>query len=203
MQTTAPVFRAATEADCSDLAILLDAASRRIVSWIWSGMAEPGQSWFEVGRERIRNNADSTSYYKNWLVVQKGDRVAGAMYGFLIEKPYVMPDLSEVPKAIHPLIELDQVAQGTWYLQVAAVFPEYRGQGLGTAILNHAESLATDRGATQISLAVEGDNIRAHQLYLRHGFREWATRPFVPFPGSDDTADWILMVKDLEGHSYP
>jgi len=35
-------FRAGRPEDASDLAILLDAASRRIVSWFWSTIAAPG-----------------------------------------------------------------------------------------------------------------------------------------------------------------
>ena len=45
-------FRAGRPEDASDLAILLDAASRRIASWYWGTMAAPGQSWLEVGRSR-------------------------------------------------------------------------------------------------------------------------------------------------------
>jgi hypothetical protein len=36
----------------------------------------------------------------------------------------------------------------------------------------------------------------ALKLYLRHGFVEWARRPYVPFPGSKDEGDWILLRKD-------
>jgi hypothetical protein len=35
-------------------------------------------------------------------------------------------------------------------------------------------------------------NEGAYRLYRRLGFREWERRPFVPFPGSDETGDWIL-----------
>ena len=51
--THAPTFRMGQSADSADLALLFDAASRRICAWLWGTLAAPGQSCFEVGRQRI------------------------------------------------------------------------------------------------------------------------------------------------------
>lgn len=48
-----------------------------------------------------------------------------------------------------------------------AVFPEYRGQGVGTQLLSHL--FTSDCGQTPISLSVSVDN-PAVQLYERFGF---------------------------------
>jgi hypothetical protein len=61
-------FRAGRPEDSSDLALFINAASRRISSWYWSTLAGPGQSWFEVGRDRTRNKTDADSYHSNWHV---------------------------------------------------------------------------------------------------------------------------------------
>ena len=49
----------------------------------------------------------------------------------------------------------------------------------------------------RIALQVESPNTGAIALYRRCGFTEWQRRVYVPFPGSDDEGDWILMCKDL------
>jgi ribosomal protein S18 acetylase RimI-like enzyme len=65
-------------------------------------------------------------------------------------------------------------------------------------MLKKAESIARDSGANRMSLMVESANRDAHRLYERFGFTDWARRPFIPFPGSSDTGDWILMGKDVD-----
>jgi ribosomal protein S18 acetylase RimI-like enzyme len=94
-------------------------------------------------------------------------------------------------------LELEALAVTTWTMMAVAVFPEYRGRGLGAALLLGAENVARRTIARQMSLIVERDNSTALGLYGRSGLRERARRPFVPFPGSTDRGDWILMVKDI------
>ena len=48
-----------------------------------------------------------------------------------------------------------------------------------------------------MSIIVEDANAGALRLYLRHGFAEWARRPYVPFPGSMDKGDWVLLGKGM------
>jgi GNAT superfamily N-acetyltransferase len=191
-------FRSATIDDSDHLVALLDAASRRLVSWFWSTMSEPGQSYFEVGRNRIRTKTESPTYFTNWLIAELEGRIAGALNGYSIAKPYDQGDISELPDVYTPMIELEAVAEGTWYLQVASVYPEFRGKGIGTAILSKAEAIARGSGANRMSLMVESANRDAHRFYGRFGFTDWASRPFIPFPGSSDKGDWILMGKDVD-----
>lgn len=50
------------------------------------------------------------------------------------------------------------------------VSPGARGQGVGTALLDAIEALATDRGYEAIRLDVITENTRARSLYERRGF---------------------------------
>jgi len=50
-----------------------------------------------------------------------------------------------------------------------AVSPEYRGQGIGTLLLNEMVKKAKDTGFTSVSLSVDPSN-SALRLYERHGF---------------------------------
>ena len=63
-------FREGIESDATSLALLFDAAGRRIVSYFWSLYAAEGQSFFEFGRENIRTNLDGKSFHKNWQIAE-------------------------------------------------------------------------------------------------------------------------------------
>ena len=190
-------FRSATRSDASDLAILFDMASRRIVSWYWGTLANPGQSWFELGRDRILNLPDRTSHYSKWHLATSNSGTVGAFFGFSIADPYEPVDLSEVEEPLRPLVELEMLASGCWLLQAIAVFSEFRGQGFGKALVARACDAARAAGHGRIVLQVESPNVEAIGVYKKCGFVEWQRRTIVPFPGSDDSGDWILMVKDL------
>jgi GNAT superfamily N-acetyltransferase len=47
------------------------------------------------------------------------------------------------------------------------------GKGTGSALLDAAEGVARDRGATRIGLAVELTNVDARRLYERRGYEDW------------------------------
>lgn len=190
-------FRAATQDDSSHLAILADSATRRLVSHMWRGTAQVGQSWFEVGRETIRANNDHFSHYTNWRVAEFDSRVAGGLNGYVLPKQVDADILADTPEVLRPLNELKAVAGGTWYISVASVFPEFRNRGVGDALLTKAETLARAQEISRLTLMVGSFNEGAQRLYRRFGFAEWERRPFTPFEGSDPEGDWILMYKDL------
>lgn len=190
-------FRNATEDDCTELALIRDIAGRRMPSYLWSQETVQGQSYFEYGREEIRTDANSNSYFKNWLVAEFQDKVVGAFFGFSIENPYPEIDLDAVPECFRPCIELERVAIGCWLLQAIAILPEYRGKGLARQLLDKAGSVAKDSGANRIALQVEEVNEVAFKTYQSNGYVEVDRRPYVHFPGSEDTGDVVLMWKEL------
>ena len=53
-------------------------------------------------------------------------------------------------------------------------------------------------GLKSISLQVEEVNNIALEIYKKNGFEEIDRRPYIPFPGSHDTGDFILMMKNLK-----
>lgn len=193
-----PRFRTAREADCSDLAVLVDAASRRIAAWFWAGMAAPGQSWMEVGRERIRTDTENNIHHSNWQIAELDGQTIGAFFGFPLAAPPKAMDWTEVSDVVRPLIEMEHVAAGCWLLQAFALFPEFRNRGLAGALLTQAEGVARRAGATRIVLQVEEVNETACRFYRSCGYHIWDRRPYVPFPGSEDSGDWLLMAKDLD-----
>ena len=57
-----------------------------------------------------------------------------------------------------------------WSLQLMGLVPEWRGQGLGRAIIGHAQTLAAEAGAQSLSLTVDAQNTPARRVYDHTGF---------------------------------
>ncbi|MGY9050268.1 MAG: GNAT family N-acetyltransferase, partial [Rhodobacterales bacterium] len=164
---------------------------------MWDRAAGAGQSGLEIGREKIRTDVGQTFHYTHWVVAERDGQLLGGMNSCRIARVSGTSAQAELPEFLVPLNALKAVAVGTWYIATAAVLPEARGQGVGSALLAKAEELARDAGCRQLTLMVGSFNAGAHRLYLRCGFREWDRRGFVPFDRSDQSGEWILMVRDL------
>jgi ribosomal protein S18 acetylase RimI-like enzyme len=95
------------------------------------------------------------------------------------------------------MLELEAHAVGSWYIMTVAVFPEFRNRGLGTAMLARAENMARSSGYGRLSIMLVSDNAAALRLYGRFGFREAHRRQSLPFPGSSDKGDWVLLTKEI------
>jgi ribosomal protein S18 acetylase RimI-like enzyme len=190
-------LRPAMRENAVDLAILMDMASRGLVNWVWSRIAEPGQSALEVGRERLRDRADLPSHYQRWIVAECDGVVAGGFAGYVVPDPYDPGNVSDLPDVYGPLLELEAVAAGSWFLMAIAVYPEFRRQGLGSRLLEAATDAARQSGVGRASLTVSTANKIACRLYERHGFRESARRRAIGFPGSGEIGDWLLLSRPV------
>jgi ribosomal protein S18 acetylase RimI-like enzyme len=94
-----------------------------------------------------------------------------------------------------PLQELENLASGTWYVNVLATYPEHRGCGHGTRLLGLAEDLAAASGAKGLSIIVSDANLGARRLYERCGYRMVAGRSMVKDGWESPGQSWILLRK--------
>ncbi len=191
-------LRPATREDAVDLAILMDMASRGLVSWLWSTIAEPGQSALEVGRERLRDRDDLPSHFSRWTVAEQDGAIAGGFAGYVVPDPYDAGDVSDLPDVYRPLLELEALAAGSWFLMAIAVYSDFRRQGLGSAMLDAAANTARNSGAEYLMLTVSTTNENALQLYRKHGFIEVARRKAISVPGSGEMGEWVLVKRPNE-----
>jgi ribosomal protein S18 acetylase RimI-like enzyme len=191
-----PPCRPATQQDAAALAELVNMAGEGLPLHIWSRMADAGQDPWEIGRQRAGRDSGSFSY-RNAFIREKAGRVVAALIGYPLADAPVSPDLSQMPPMFVPLQELEDLAPGTWYVNVLATLPEYRGQGYGSQLLALAEKLATASGRRGLSIIVADGNFGAIRLYSRVGFRQTDSRPLVSEDWDTKSRNWVLMTKAL------
>jgi ribosomal protein S18 acetylase RimI-like enzyme len=194
--TSSPTFRSATLADACALAVLVDIAGEGAPNWLWRGLARPGQSALEVGRDRARRE-DGGFSYRHATLAELGDEIAGCLITYPLPDPYDLTGLGEMPPLAQPLVRLEAQAPGSWYVNVLATFPEFRGQGIGTRLLALAEEKARAAGANTASIIVGSWNTGATRLYERAGYTTIASEPAVLPPDFPQSGDWILLTRPI------
>jgi ribosomal protein S18 acetylase RimI-like enzyme len=189
-------FRQATAQDDTALADMVHFASEGLALHVWTRMAGSGGDPWAIGRERARRETGSFSY-RNGVVADVDGRVVAALIGYALpDRPEPIPD--SMPPMFRPLQELENLAPGTWYVNVLAAYPEQRGKGWGTQLLAIAEQLAAETGRPGLSIIVSDANVGAMRLYQRTGYREVARRRKVKEDWRNEGADWVLLVKPLQ-----
>jgi ribosomal protein S18 acetylase RimI-like enzyme len=188
-----PPLRRATPGDAQALAEFVDFASEGLALYLWGKMAGPGGDPWAVGRDRALRDEGSFSY-RNAIVLEREGRVAAGLIGYpLADKPEPIPD--SMPPMFVPLQELENLAPGTWYVNVLAAYPDKRGQGLGTVLLALADKLAAEVDRPGLSIIVSDANTGARRLYERTGYGEVARRTKVKNGWHNAGKEWVLLVK--------
>jgi ribosomal protein S18 acetylase RimI-like enzyme len=190
-----PPLRRATKQDAQALAELVDYAGHGIPGYLWSWSAEEEQFPIEVGIERVLREEANFSY-RNAVVADVDGRVAAALLAYRLPEHSDM-NLDELPDLLRPLEELELKVPGTFYINILAAYPEYRGLGLGTSLLEAAHMLASEAGCNELSLEVFEQNVGALRLYERHGYREIARLPAVPHPVYPYDGAVLLMTRSM------
>jgi ribosomal protein S18 acetylase RimI-like enzyme len=192
MMQLEPPFRPAVIEDAPILAELVNYAGDGLPLYLWGKMAAGGETAWDVGRRRAAREEGSFSY-RNAIMIEHDNRSAGCLIGYKIpDDPE--PIAADMPAMFVPMQELENLAPGTWYVNVLAVMPQFRGLGLGTRLLAFAEETACTRG---MSVIVADSNLGARRPYERCGYRETATRPAVKEDWDNDVARWVLLTKTL------
>lgn len=198
---SAASIRPATPADAAQLACLVDMASEGMALLAWESLRQPGQTLFEVGRARALRSEGAFSHTNAHIAEVDGAIAAGLVcYRIpeVFDRNYRMAGTDQSPPSfVQPLLELEQLVPGAWYVNILAVYPEYRGQRLGEKLLAHGEQVGKRAAARTHAVTVDADNTSARRLYDRFGFREHARRPLVPFPARPDGGEWLLMTKPI------
>lgn len=178
-------------------------ASEGLVEIVWETMRAPGQTLFEAGRARALREEGAFSY-RNAHIAEIGGAVAGGLVCYRIaDEPdpnYRVagdPNAPQLPVFVQALIELEAMVPGHWYVNILATYPEYRGLGVGSALLKHADALGRANSAKGMALIVDLENTAARSVYEAAGYRELARRPLTPFPMRPNGGEWLLLTRSI------
>lgn len=187
-------IRNATRSDCAELAELINFAGEGLPLYLWKQAAAPGEDPWEIGRARAARETGSFSY-RNAVIAEVGGKVAGALIGYPVADEPDAIDTGSTPPMFVPLLELENLAAGTWYVNAVAAYPDARGLGVGSKLMQWAEQRASALGREGLSLIVSDANPGARRLYERLGYAEVARRPVVREQWQTDGRNWVLMIK--------
>jgi ribosomal protein S18 acetylase RimI-like enzyme len=190
-----PPFRRATVADARSLAELVNIAGEGLPLHLWTKMAVAGADPWEVGSRRAQRESGSFSY-RNAIVLEQEHRVIACLIGYSLpnQPEPISPDM---PPMFVPLQELENLASDTWYLNVIATMPNFRGQGHGSALLAMADRIGFENRNKALSIIVSDANQDALRLYERVGYRHFADRPMVKEGWKNPGKKWLLLLKSI------
>ncbi len=190
-----PIRRARPD-DAGALAELINIAGEGLPLYLWESMAEADETAWDVGRRRAKRQKGGFSY-KNAIVLEDDAKVVACLIGYPHPNEAKPIDFENTPAIFIPLEELEVLAPGTWYVNVLASYPEFRGKGYGTRLLSIGERLAADAGKIGLSIIVSDANTKARRLYERCGYRAIAERPMVKEGWQNGGERWVLLTKSL------
>lgn len=189
-------YRAATKADAHQLAELVNMAGEGMPVYLWTKLREPGEDVWDVGRRRAERDEGSFSW-RNAVVREEGGKAAAALIGYPLPDQPEPVDYADMPPMFVPLQELEDLAPGTWYVNVLATYPEHRGKGFGSDLLAIAEKIARSGKQRGLSIIVSDGNPGAVRLYERTGYVRLDSRPMVKDDWDNAGDNWILLTKTL------
>ena len=188
------VFRPAGKDECRTIARLYSISSDGLADYIWTTLARPGEDILDVGEKRY-SNEDLLFSYKNCLIAEHEGEVVGMLAAFPMNLPENPGPAAEIDPVLLPYTILEK--DNSYYIMGVAVFPEFRGKGIGTRLLELSAAKALEYSLPQLSLIVFEQNEGAKKLYERHGFYEIMREEIVLHRLIHHTGYALLMVKDL------
>jgi ribosomal protein S18 acetylase RimI-like enzyme len=191
-----PPLRRARKDDSRRVAELMDIAGHGLPAYVWSLSAEDGQESIDVGTERAARESGNFSY-RNAVVAEEDGEVVALLLAYRLPEAGDAADLDEMPEVLRPLVELELLAPGTFYVNGLATLPGYEGRGLGSRLLDVANDLASEAGCDGLSIQVFEQNEGAVRLYERHGYRTVARKPAVPHSSYPYGGDVLLMIRKV------
>jgi len=189
------LIREAKASDAEHLVRFINMAADDLPLHFWQKtVGAEGDPW-AYGQERAARETGNFSYRNAWLAEVDGE-VAACLLGYPAEDEPGPID-PDTPAIFVPLLELEALAPGSWYLNVLATHEAFRGKGCGSALLAHAEGVAQRAGHGSVSLIAEDTHLDALRLYAAKGYHEVARRPVVKGDWRVDANEWVLLAKSV------
>jgi ribosomal protein S18 acetylase RimI-like enzyme len=179
-----PSIRPATESDAPLLARIALIASRAHLGWGFYGVWFGGTDDERLARlERAaKTRARWFHHYSIRLVAEVDGCAAGSIVGFpatvgfyapfpdAMAETFSVDDMASFAKA-RPATDTASIAhpEGAWGIELVGVLPEFRGHGVGYALLAHVLEHGRAADYTLASVVLEIGNDAAQRTYERAG----------------------------------
>lgn len=202
------LFRKATSRDGNQAVSLLQQALSTSGDFIF-GNGDKEKSHYVL--KRLFLARENRFYYQHVFLAEKGSQISGLLLAFrsnllahldLLTGFQLLRILTpgEMLKLVMRLIKLPMIREAgknEFYISDLAVSPEFRCQGIGTALLDFAEDQARELELRTCSLIVTMENEKARQLYQRKGYKLIEYFRSNSFFSREITPGIVRMVKEL------
>jgi ribosomal protein S18 acetylase RimI-like enzyme len=197
------LIRDAVVGDAPALAEVCVMAAHGVMELFYEGLV-PGKSVADCVVERRILVPESFASINRWRVAVDG---SGAFLGALNCLPHqALMDSPDDPlldetklRPIAGLLDLEASATESYYVNIIAVYPQYRGCGTGLALMREAERLARLENFRRVSLCTFDAADGPLAFYRRLGFEVQATRPIEPHPAIAVVGNFVQMARELQG----
>jgi ribosomal protein S18 acetylase RimI-like enzyme len=181
----APITRPAAAADAPDIAALVLLSAETFLPAVF------GQRIVDVVRGLAAGRGTLFSHIHCTIALLEG-RTAAMLLGYTArEKAAEDPAtgwglfrglgpgvIGRLGRLLRLQASIGKLGRDEFYVSNVAVYPDFRGRGAGTLLLERAEKRARAAGSAAIVLDVETDNLPAIRLYQRRGYVvQWRTAP--------------------------
>ena len=193
-------IRAATQDDAREIAKLIAISSDGVAEIEWHEEANKEHcDPLDIG-ERTYQNPQGDYSFNNTAMFEINGEVAGMLLAFGM--PEAEPRNPENRPAADdedvfaPYIYLEE--PNSWYICGVAFYPQHRGHGLGTKLMDLANEQAKEYGFSILSLVVFEQNKGALNLYDRLRYTIVDQAPVVPHPLIHYEGNALLMIRSVE-----
>jgi ribosomal protein S18 acetylase RimI-like enzyme len=189
--------RPAKKSDAAEIALLVNIAVHGGMArgWAHSEAAKDTYDPLEVGRLDFLDDTAEFGW-TNATMAEVDGEIAGMLLGYRKPDEFT-PVPPEVTGFMRPILELEEAANGRWFISMLGVHVTWRSKGIGSALLEVASVKRAETAAHGLALIVEDSNAGARKLYERCGYAVRDQRAMVRFQGGGpERGDWLLMVKE-------
>jgi len=169
-------------------------AGEGIPAYFWVQSRAAGEELVDVGARKAASESGNFSY-RNVQIALLDGKVAGMLLAYRLPDLEAADVLLDTPDFIRPLLELERCAPGSFYINMLATYPRYRGRGVGRGLMVVVEGLATAAGCQTIAVEVFEQNAGALRLYRTLGYRVAEERAVVPHSCHPYTGRILLLTR--------
>lgn len=178
-------------------------AGRGVMELFYEGLV-PGKSVIDCVMARRILDRDSFATFRRWRVAADASgHFLGAMNSLPHQVLMTAPDdplLDEARlKPIAALLELEEIAVGSYHVNIIAVYPQHRRSGAGAALMRDAERQARLQNFRSMSLCTFEDDPGLMGFYRQQGYETQARRAIEPHPAMPMSGHFVLMSRELQG----